>query len=56
MKAAVRSQREYGRRRGSAVGNFGIGLFVRFRIGEYGYRAFGVPELAHEEKRYASAW
>jgi hypothetical protein len=49
MKAAVRSQREYGRRRGVPWG-ISESAFLSGPNGEYGYGAFGVPELAMKRK------
>jgi cyclic beta-1,2-glucan synthetase len=49
MKTAVRSQREYGRRRGTPWG-ISESAFLSGPNGEYGYGAFGVPELAMERK------
>jgi cyclic beta-1,2-glucan synthetase len=45
MKAAVRTQREYGRRKGVPWG-ISESAFLSGPNGEYGYEAFGVPELA----------
>ena len=45
MKTAVRSQRDCGRRRGVPWG-ISESAFVSGPNGEYGYGAFGVPELA----------
>jgi len=45
MKAAVRSQREYGRRKGVPWG-ISESAYLSGPDGEYGYEAFGVPELA----------
>jgi len=49
MKAAVRSQREYGRLRGVPWG-ISESSFVSGRDGKYGYAAFGVPDLAMDRK------
>jgi len=49
MKTAVRSQREYGRRRGTPWG-LSESAFLSGPNGDYGYGAFGVPELAMDRK------
>jgi cyclic beta-1,2-glucan synthetase len=49
MKAAVRSQREYGRLRGVPWG-ISESSFLSGRDGKYGYAAFGVPDLAMDRK------
>lgn len=45
MKSVVRSQREYGRSRGVPWG-ISESAFVNGETGDYGYAAFGIPELA----------
>ena len=45
MKAVVRCQREYGRSRGVPWG-ISESAFVNEYTGDYGYAAFGIPELA----------
>jgi cyclic beta-1,2-glucan synthetase len=45
MKVVVRSHREYGKRRGVPWG-ISESAFLSGTDGEYGYEAFGVPELA----------
>jgi hypothetical protein len=49
VKTAVRSQRDYGRRRGTPWG-ISESAFLSGTDGEYGYGAFGIPELAMERK------
>jgi cyclic beta-1,2-glucan synthetase len=49
MKAAVRSQREYGRLHGVPWG-ISESAFLSGPNGKYGYAPFGVPELAMERK------
>jgi cyclic beta-1,2-glucan synthetase len=49
MKTAVRTQREYGRRKGVPWG-VSESAFVSGENGDYGYWAFGVPELALRRK------
>jgi hypothetical protein len=49
MKAAVRSQREYGRLRGVPWG-ISESAFLSGPNGKYGYAAFGVPDLAMDRK------
>ena len=49
MKAAVRSQREYGRLRGVPWG-ISESSFLSGPNGKYGYAAFGVPDLAMDRK------
>ena len=53
MNTAVRLQREYGRRRGTPWGISESAFFIRTN-NEYGYAAFGVPELAMERRMRAS--
>jgi hypothetical protein len=49
MKAAVRCQREYGRRRGVPWG-ISESAYVSAPDGEYGYQAFGIPELGMQRR------
>ena len=49
MRTAVHSQREYGRRRGVPWG-ISESAYLNGPNGAYGYRAFGVPELALRRK------
>jgi cyclic beta-1,2-glucan synthetase len=49
VRAAVRAQREYGRQRGVPWG-ISESACLSGRTGEYGYKAFGVPDLALERK------
>ncbi len=49
MKTAVRAQRDYGRRRGVPWGISECAFLAR-PSGEYGYAAFGIPELAMKRK------
>jgi|SRR5579871_368566 len=49
MKSAVRCQREYARRKGVPWG-ISESAFLEGANGEWGYAAFGVPELAIERK------
>ncbi|HUO31525.1 MAG TPA: glucoamylase family protein [Bryobacteraceae bacterium] len=53
VRTAIRSQREYARRRGVPWG-ISESAFLSGADGEYGYAAFGVPELALERKRSRS--
>ena len=54
MHTAVRSQREYGRRRGTPWG-ISESAFLSDANGEYGYAAFGVPELAMKRNEWRDA-
>lgn len=50
MKAVVRSQRQYGRRRGVPWGISESAYMTDGPEGDYGYEAFGVPELAMKRR------
>lgn len=53
MKSAVRSQREYARRRGVPWG-ISECAYVDGPNGDYGYQAFGIPELALQRSELPS--
>jgi hypothetical protein len=48
MNAVVRTQRDYGRRRGVPWG-ISESAFLEGPDGEYGYKAFGIPELSMDK-------